>query len=55
MISRITAMTMFITTIKKFKNTASVYKYIKLQRKRIFLTILIYYTATTIPINQLIS
>jgi len=55
MISRITAMTMFITTIKKFKNIASVYKYMKLQRKIIFSAILLYYIITSIQTNQLIS
>jgi len=55
MISRITAMTMFITTTKKFKNIASVYKFKKSQRKRILSAILIYYIATSIQTNQLIS
>jgi hypothetical protein len=55
MISRITAMTIFITTTKKFKNMASIYNYMKLQRKRIFSAILIYYIATSIQTNQLIS
>jgi len=36
MIPRITAMIVFITTTKKLKNIASVYKYMKLQRKIVF-------------------
>jgi len=55
MISRITAMTMFITTTKKLKNIASVYKYMKLQRKRTYSAILIYFIPTSIQTNQYIS
>jgi hypothetical protein len=36
MISKITAMTIFITTTKKFKNTTSVYKYMKLKKTEYF-------------------
>jgi len=54
-ISRITAMTMFITTTKKLKNITSVYKYMKLQIKRIYSAILIYFIAISIQTNQHIS
>ena len=46
---------MFITTTKKLKNITSVYKYMKLQIKRIYSAILIYFIAISIQTNQHIS